>query len=253
MQELLNLAISAAREAGKEILKHYEKFEIYEKEDKSPLTTADLAANEIILKILGKSGIKICSEESILSADERKNAEMFWLVDPLDGTKEFIAQNGEFCVCIALIKAGRPILSAIYIPVSDELFYSKGEGIVYKNGEILPKCDRTPNLFLLGRHGNSAKRTELASKFSYELKRIGSAIKFCRICENKAGGYSRLGPSSLWDIAAGDFLVTQSGGMIIDLKTCELPRYDSESLINNPYLVLDRNNIKFLDEMLKNL
>ena len=253
MQELLNLAISAAKDAGKEILKHYEKFDVYIKEDKSPLTTADLAANEIILKILGKSGIKICSEESILSYEERKNAEMFWLVDPLDGTKEFIAQNGEFCVCIALIIAGRPILSAIYIPVSDELFYSKGENIVYKNGEILPKCDRTPNLFLLGRHGNSAKRTELASEFGYDLKRIGSAIKFCRISENKAGVYARLGKCSLWDVAAGDFLVTQSGGTIIDLKTRKLPRYDGESLINNPYLVLDRNNIKFLDEMLKNL
>ena len=253
MQELLNLAISAAREAGKEILKHYEKFEIYEKEDKSPLTTADLAANEIILKILGKSWIPICSEESILSADERKNAEMFWLVDPLDGTKEFIARNGEFCVCIALIKAGRPILSAIYIPVSDELFYSKGENIVYKNGEILHKCDTTPNIFLLGKHGISKKKVDLAEIFGYEKKGIGSAIKFCRISENKAGAYARLGKCSLWDVAAGDFLVTQSDGTIIDLKTRELPRYDGESLINNPYLVLDRNNIKFLDEMLKNL
>ena len=253
MQNLLNLAISAAKEAGSEILKHYEKFDVYVKEDKSPLTTADLAANEIILKILGESGIKICSEESILDYEERKNAEMFWLVDPLDGTKEFIAQNGEFCVCIALIKAGRPILSVIYIPVSDELFYSKGGGVVYKNGEILPKCDDTPNLFLLGKHGNSAKRTELASEFGYDLKRIGSAIKFCRICENKAGAYARLGKCSLWDVAAGDFLVVQSGGAIIDLKTRELPRYDGESLINNPYLVLDRNNAKFLDEMVKKI
>ena len=252
MQDLLNLATTAAKKAGIEILKHYEKFDVYIKEDKSPLTTADLAANEIILKILGKSGIKICSEESILSADERKNAEMFWLVDPLDGTKEFIARNGEFCVCIALIKAGRPILSAIYIPVSDELFYSNGGGVVYKNGEILPKCGRTPNLFLLGRHGNSAKRTELANKFGYELKRIGSAIKFCRICENKAGAYARLGKCSLWDVAAGDFLVVQSGGVIIDLKTRKLPIYNDDTLLNNPYLVLDKNNAKFLEEMLKN-
>ena len=251
MQELLNLAINAAKEAGSEILKHYEKFDVYVKEDKSPLTTADLAANEKIFEILGKSGIKICSEESILSYEERKNAEMFWLIDPLDGTREFIARNGEFCVCIALIKAGRPVLSVIYFPVSDELFYSKGEGIVYKNGEILPKCDDTPKIFLLGKHGISKKKVDLAEIFGYEKMGIGSAIKFCRICENKAGVYARLGKCSLWDVAAGDFLVVQSGGTIIDLKTRTLPRYDGESLENDPFLAFDKNNVKFLDEMLK--
>lgn len=251
MKELLELAVMAGNSASNEILKHYDKFDIYTKTDKSPLTTADLAANEIIMQILSKSGIKICSEESVLDSSERVNLEYFWLVDPLDGTKEFIAQNGEFCVCIALIKNGRPILSVISIPVTGEIFYSKGENIVYKNGEVLPKLNETPNLFLLGRNGNPAKRLEFAKTFGLDFARIGSAIKFCRLSENKAAVYGRFSRCSLWDIAAGDFLLEQSGGITIDLTTKQKPLYNTETLLTNPYLSLDKNNIHLLDEMVK--
>ena len=251
MKELLELAVIAGNSASKAILKHYDKFDIYTKTDKSPLTTADLAANETIMQILSKSGIKICSEESVLDSSERVNLEYFWLVDPLDGTKEFIAQNGEFCVCIALIKNGRPILSVISIPVTGEIFYSKGENIVYKNGEVLPKLNETPNLFLLGRNGNPTKRLEFAKTFGLDFARIGSAIKFCRLSENKAAAYGRFSNCSLWDIAAGDFLLEQSGGITIDLTTKQKPLYNTESLLTNPYLSLDKNNIHLLDEMVK--
>lgn len=249
--ELLEIAVRAAKKASKEILKHYDNFEIYTKEDKSPLTTADLAANEAITNELSKTGIKICSEESILGDDERVKEEQFWLVDPLDGTKEFIAQNGEFCVCIALIKSGRPILSVIAIPCKDKIFYSGGGKVVYINSEILNPQNKTPNLFLMGKHGSSKKREEFAKKFGFEIKAIGSAIKFCRITENLASTYVRLGPSSLWDIAAGDFLVEQSGGVTIDLSTMEKPLYNRPTLINNPYLVVDKNHIKNLDKYLE--
>jgi len=123
MSELLNLAIKAAISAGGEIMKFYssnsQALKVCLKDDSSPLTSADLAANEVILKELSKSGIKICSEESILQDSDKDE---FWLVDPLDGTKEFLARNGEFCVCIALIKEARPVLGVIFIPVSKELF-----------------------------------------------------------------------------------------------------------------------------------
>ena len=251
MNELLDLAVLAGNLASKEILKHYDKFEVYTKQDKSPLTTADIAANDIIMATLEKSGIKICSEESVLRADERMSADSFWLIDPLDGTKEFIAQNGEFCVCIALIKHGRPILSAIAIPVTGEIFYSKGENIVYKNGEILPKISKTPNLFLLGRHGNPIKRYQIAEKFGFEFARVGSAIKFCRLSENKAASYGRFSKCSLWDIAAGDFLVEQSGGITLDLTTGAKPLYNTQSLETNPYISLDRNNIHLLDKIVQ--
>lgn len=255
MNELLNLAVAAAKAAGKEILKHYDDYKLYKKDDNSPVTTADLAANEAIFKILEKSGIEICSEEQILPYEKRKNLENFWLIDPLDGTKDFIAKDGEFCVCIALIgKDGRPKIGVIYIPVTDEIFYA-GNGEIYKNGEILSPKSQTPNLFLfgksLGKSQNSTKRLEFAKHFGFEYEKMGSAIKFCKIAENSAASYARLGPSSLWDIAAGDMLVTQSGGVIIDLKTLKPPLYNGENLLNNPYLVLDRNTAKMADEMLK--
>lgn len=249
MSELLNLAVRAAKAAGKEILKNYNDYKLYIKPDKSPLTTADLAANDVIFKILEKSKIPICSEEKILPFDERKNCENFWLIDPLDGTQEFIAKNGEFCVCIALIgKDGCPKLSVIMIPFTDEVFCAERGGKIYKNGKILKSLEYTSPLFLLGRHGNSKKRIKFAKNFGYEYKRIGSAIKFCRLAENAAASYLRLGPSSLWDIAAGDLLVEASGGITIDLKTKKPPVYNGENLLNNPFLVLDRNSVDFLDE-----
>lgn len=251
MTDLLDAAKRAGINASREILKHYENFEIHTKEDKSPLTTADLAANEAIMTKLEKTGIKICSEESILGEEERLKEDRFWIVDPLDGTKEFIARNGEFCVCIALVERGRPILSVIAVPCTDEIFYSSGGGVVYRNGEILKPKESTPKLFLMGKHGSNKKRLDFASNFGFEIARTGSAIKFCRLAENYAATYTRLGPSSLWDTAAGDFLVEQSGGISIDLVTMEKPLYNRPTLINNPYLVVDKNHMPNLDEYLE--
>ncbi|NLY03895.1 MAG: 3'(2'),5'-bisphosphate nucleotidase CysQ [Campylobacter sp.] len=251
MQYLLELAKKAALDASYEILKHYEDFKIYTKEDNSPLTSADLAANEIILETLKPTGIKICSEESILSQDERVNADMFWLIDPLDGTKEFIAKSDEFCICIALIKDGRPILSVIAIPCLKEIFYSSGNGTIYKNHKVLNLDTTPPKILLMGRHSKSQKGESLAQNFDLNVKHIGSAIKFCRIAENSALVYTRIGPSSIWDIAAGDFLVEQSGGVTIDLKTMQKPLYNAPTLINNPYLVVNKNTLSKLDEMLE--
>lgn len=251
MRELLNLAVTAAKAAGKEILKHYQNYEIYTKADKSSLTSADLAANDMIMRILGKSGIEICSEESILDYESRKAASKFWLVDPLDGTKEFIARNDEFCVCIALIEDGRPTLGVIYIPISDEVFYSANGEPLRKNGEILTPSKTTPSLSLIGRNSNSKRSLALANSINFELLRIGSAIKFCYLAQNGAGIYSRFGDSSLWDIAAGDFLVEQSGGILIDLKTKNKPRYDGKSLLNNHFIALDKNNLHKLDLILE--
>ena len=126
---MLNLARLAAISAGVQILRHYDDYEISYKSDNSPVTSADLSANEAILSTLSQSKIPICSEESLLSLDELVNLERFWLVDPLDGTKDFICKTGEFCVCIALIEHGRPILAVIYAPKFDEMYYSDGHGL----------------------------------------------------------------------------------------------------------------------------
>ena len=255
MNELLNLAKIAASNAGKEILKHYNDYKVIKKPDNSPLTSADLAANETIFKILGKTGIEICSEESILEADKMGENDTFWLVDPLDGTRDFIAKNGEFCVCIALIKNSRPILSVIFIPTKNELFYSAGDNKVFINDELIKPNSNyiTPNVLLLGRSGMGKRRIALAKNFGLSFKRVGSAIKFCQIAKSQALLYPRFGDSYLWDIAAGDFLVVQSGGIILDLKTKKKPLYNGKKLLNSPFIAIDKNSIHLKEQILKKI
>lgn len=251
MNELLNLAILASKNASKAILKHYNDYELYKKNDKSPLTTADLAANDEIFKALEKTGIPICSEERILPYESRASRSSFWLVDPLDGTKEFIDKNGEFCVCIALIENGNPVLSVIAIPCKDEIYYSNEIGKVYKNGNLITPLNQTPNFHLAGTRGKKIKANLFANKFNLEQKSMGSAIKFCMLASNEASAYARFGDSSLWDLAAGHFLVKASGGMVIDLKTDKEPIYNEKSLINNHFLTLDKNSLHLKDKMVE--
>ncbi len=255
MHNLLLAAKNAALLAGKEILEHYSNYKVLQKPDNSPLTSADLAANEAIFKILSKTGIEICSEESILEADKMGENDTFWLVDPLDGTRDFIAKNGEFCVCIALIKNSRPILSVIFLPTKNELFYSAGDNKVFINDELIkPNLDcKTPNLLLLGRSGMGKRRIALAKSFNLSFKRVGSAIKFCQIAKSKAMLYPRFGDSYLWDVAAGDFLVVQSGGEIIDLKSRKKPLYNGKKLLNSPFVVIDKNSIHLKEQILNKI
>ena len=181
MSELLNLAIKAAISAGGEIMKFYssnsQALKVCPKDDSSPLTSADLAANEVILKELSKSGIKICSEESILQESDKDE---FWLVDPLDGTKEFLARNGEFCVCIALIKEARPVLGVIFIPVSKELFYADENGafkeILGANDEVVARDDLNEkakslnNFIFSSRRGETKRVTLIRDSLNLEQK-----------------------------------------------------------------------------------
>ena len=129
MKELLKSAIQAAFDAGNEIIKHYDSYDLKYKSDNSPLTSADIAANEAIFSNLQKTKIPICSEEQIL---QDTDISTFWLVDPLDGTREFIQKNGQFCVCIALIQDFKPVLGVIFIPTKNEIFYTL-KGQIYKN------------------------------------------------------------------------------------------------------------------------
>lgn len=250
LDELLALAIDAAKKANAAIMQNYDKFDIFVKADRSPLTNADLAANDVIMSTLEPSGIAICSEECVLDSKRRMSEERFWLIDPLDGTKEFIARNGEFCVCIALIEHGRPILATISIPISGDIYSSNGGG-VYKNDMLLPRPNRAPQIFMHGRHGKSVKYVQFAQKFGMQLVRKGSAIKFCILAEGGASAYARFSDCSLWDIAAGDFLLHQSGGAVVDLKTMRAPLYNGKSLINNHYLAVGANAAKLLPKMLE--
>ena len=261
MSELLNLAIKAAISAGGEIMKFYssnsQALKVCLKDDSSPLTSADLAANEVILKELSKSGIKICSEESILQESDKDE---FWLVDPLDGTKEFLARNGEFCVCIALIKEARPVLGVIFIPVSKELFYADENGafkeILGANDEVIEKQDLNEkakslnNFIFSSRRGETKRATLIRDSLNLEQKCIGSAIKFCRLAE-LGGIYVRFSPSYLWDNAAGEAVVKFSGGKVLNASDrCE-PSYKLADLKSPFYVAFGKNALGLEDEVFK--
>ncbi|OUT12240.1 3'(2'),5'-bisphosphate nucleotidase CysQ [Campylobacter concisus] len=263
MSELLNLAIKAAVSAGREIMKFYSPgddrsgLQISIKEDSSPLTSADLAANEAIIKELKKSGIDICSEESILSASSSMDGS-FWLIDPLDGTKEFLARNGEFCVCIALIKKARPVLGVIFIPVSKELFYADENGafkeILDNNGEIIKRVDlnkkdkNLDNLIFSSRRGDAKEIEFIGQSLNFEQRCIGSAIKFCRLVEF-GGAYLRFAPSYLWDNAAGEALVNFCGGKVFDANSSKEMSYELANLKSPFFIALSKNTLNLKDKI----
>jgi protein cysQ len=263
MSELLNLAIKAALGAGAEIVKFYsssnEAIKVSLKDDKSPLTSADLAANEAIIKELEKSGIDICSEESILSSDPSKDG-LFWLVDPLDGTKEFLAHNDEFCVCIALIKDTKPILGVIFLPVTRELFYADESGafkeILDEKNDVIKRIDlnrkskKFKDILFLSRRGDPQKAEFIASNLKLEQIRIGSAIKFCRLAEF-GGVYLRFIPSYLWDNAAGEALVNFCGGKVFDAGSGKDMSYKLDHLKSPFFVVLGKNALNLKDEICK--
>lgn len=259
MSELLNLAKKAAVNAGAQIMKFYSAdntaLKVCLKDDSSPLTSADLAANEAIIKILSKSGIKICSEESILQESDKDE---FWLVDPLDGTKEFLARNGEFCVCIALIKKARPVLGVVFIPVSRELFYADENGafkeILDAKSESITKIDlnakseKFQNYVFLSRRGDSQVAELIKQNLNLKQISLGSAIKFCRLVEF-GGVYLRFAPSYLWDNAAGDALVNFCGGKVFDANSSKEMSYEFADLKSPFFIALSKNTLNLKDKI----
>ena len=280
MQNLLNLAKLAALKAGDEIMKFYahkgfddevlatrstlpesacsqnrRDFEVNLKTDHSPVTSADLAANAVIFETLKSSQIQICSEEKILG----ESARTFWLIDPLDGTKDFIEGSGEFCVCIALIEDGRPVLGVIYVPVTGEIYSAvKGERTqkeLYKSGAFIPQIlaakEHAPQTIISGKRGKNVTAGKLASALNLDIVRLSSAIKYCRIAENLAGAYMRYSPSSIWDNAAGEMIAAGAGAKMIDLATLKAPIYDAASLKNNEFIVIAKDFLALEDEILR--
>ena len=280
MQNLLNLAKLAALKAGDEIMKFYahkgfddeilasrstlpesvrsqnrRDFEVNLKTDHSPVTSADLAANAAIFETLKSSQIQICSEEKILG----ESARTFWLIDPLDGTKDFIEGSGEFCVCIALIEDGRPVLGVIYVPVTGEIYSAaKGERTqkeLYKNGAFIPQTlaakESAPQTIISGKRGKNVMAGKLATALNLDIARLSSAIKYCRIAENLAGAYMRYSPSSIWDNAAGEMIAAGTGAKMIDLATLKAPTYDAASLKNNEFIVIAKDFLGREDEILR--
>jgi len=248
--------------AGEAILKVYESaFSVEYKEDNSPLTLADKLSHEIISTGLRKiAAYPVISEEMAeVTYEERKGWHTFWLVDPLDGTKEFVKRNGEFTVNIALIEKGKPVMGYIYIPVQRMLYFAiqgkgayrvkniqsnKGDDII-KSGKKLPLKESEHSDFAI--LGSRSHQSELTDAFINEQKakhsaiRImtsGSSIKFCMVAEGTADAYPRFSPTMEWDSAAGQAIVEEAGKRVV-LSDGKTPlSYNKESLVNPHFLVI---------------
>ena len=242
-------------EAGKEILNFYNNdIEVTHKEDLSPLTKADLASNKIILESLTKlnSNIPILSEESLVDWNIRKNWKKYWLVDPLDGTKEFIKKNGEFTVNIALIEDNNPILGVVYVPAKSLLYLAeKNKGSFKTNTKnklenfegiqkILVSSQMNRARVIGSRsHSNATFDNWVKEKFpNAEIVQAGSSLKFCLIAEGEADIYPRFGPTSEWDIAAGHMIVNEAGGKIRTFQNDSIKYNTKENIINPEFYAI---------------
>lgn len=252
---LLNNAITAAILAGEEIIKVYNSsdFEVELKSDNSPLTKADKKAHLKITQILNKTGIPVLSEEGKnIAYDIRNDWEFFWLVDPLDGTKEFIKRNGEFTVNIALIKDGDPVMGVIYTPVTSTLYYADfnigafrtkvdeipvGEEIKFKSVDRLP-CEKSINYTIVASRSHLSIETEAIieekkKEFgSIDIVSKGSSLKLCLVAEGSADYYPRLAPTMEWDTAAGHAIAVAAGCKVIRHDTKTPLKYNKENLLN---------------------
>ena len=259
MTNYLRTAITAALDAGVEIMDVYsQEFQVDHKEDESPLTQADRRANARINDHLQKLDVPIISEENKqLPYSERAGWDRCWIVDPLDGTKEFIKRNGEFTVNIALVEKGVPILGVIYVPVEGVLYFNDVNEASYKLevtdhrlGEdslegrqlLRPSSDGT-SLRVVGSRSHLNEATEAfveslkANGQSVEIVSRGSSLKFCLVAEGKADLYPRYAPTMEWDTAAGQAICRAAGVSVIDRETGEPMRYNKENLLNPHFLV----------------
>ncbi|MDP1803425.1 MAG: 3'(2'),5'-bisphosphate nucleotidase CysQ [Bacteroidota bacterium] len=268
-QSLLKLAITAALKAGQEILKVYDTdFFVETKSDNTPVTLADKGASNSIIKDLVQTKIPIISEEEdVLDYGVRQKWERVWLVDPLDGTKEFVKRNGEFTVNIALIENNQPVIGVIYLPVHKELYFAcinygsfkvtqqqfPEINNVQNNVENLLKAAvKLPTQKLPKKYTVVASRSHLSRELNLHIDKlinvygevditnVGSSIKQCWVAEGKAHEYLRLGTTMEWDTAAGQCILEQAGGQIIDLETQKPMRYNKENMRNNFFIAKHR-------------
>ena len=249
MNELLSQVEQLAVKAGVAILEIYESgdFGVDHKTDDSPLTKADLASHQVIIQGLSAitPDIPVLSEESAqISYEERKTWDKYWLVDPLDGTKEFIKRNGEFTVNIALIEKGKPVLSCVYVPVS-KVSYSAAVGVgVYKREKrkkraisVMKHSRFKPTIVGSRSHMSDDVKAYLERLGQHELVSMGSSLKFCLVAEGKADLYPRLGLTSEWDTAAAQCIVEQAGGYVVTLDGKPLKYNSKDSLLNPHFMV----------------
>jgi len=248
MDTLLQECKKLARQAGEAVMRVYESgdFAVELKSDNSPVTKADMLANRII-----ERGLKQFSDYPIISEEgshDAKGSDTFWLVDPLDGTKEFIKRNGEFTVNIGLIKNREPILGVVYAPAKNVLYTGSSEAGAFKQadgGEAvrISAVFRGPLPVLAGTrsHPSEEMETFLRRFGEHRIISMGSSLKFCLVAEGVAALYPRFVPCWLWDSAAGDAIVRAAGGSVTDLRG-EALTYRPAHDLQNPYFIAATRN-----------
>ncbi len=258
-RKLLSLAIEAALKAGTETLKFYlQEFDVLIKEDHSPLTLADLEANKVINELLEPTGIPMLSEENKqIPFESRKNWNQFWLIDPLDGTKEFINRSSEYTVNIALIENGIPVLGVVFAPALNILYYGlKGFGSFKSKAQSTDTPEDILNCGKLLSPGKAHKKLIIVASRSHlsdetkafikklkkntkigEMNSYGSSLKLCMVAEGTADIYPRLGPTMEWDTAASHAVAVFAGCKVLNLNESGPLLYNKENLLN-PWFVI---------------
>ncbi|WP_203300248.1 3'(2'),5'-bisphosphate nucleotidase CysQ [Marinobacter sediminum] len=246
LNSILPDVIKVADEASQRVLHIYQSdFKINYKDDSSPITAADIASHEIIEKGLRRISrdIPVLSEEGAdISWEERRHWRRFWLVDPIDGTKEFTQRTGEFTVNIALVEDGEPVLGVVTVPALGEAYWGiKGEGAHRRDrsGRVqqirVLEPRQAVRVVASKNHLNDETRSFIERLGDHEFLQAGSSLKFCRIAEGRADIYPRLGPTSEWDTAAAHAVLVAAGGKVETLDGTPL-RYGKESL-QNPHFI----------------
>lgn len=245
---LLAAIVALAEKAGAAIMHVYDSdFDVALKSDASPLTAADMAAHKVIKAGLSAlSPLPQLSEEGAhIDWEERRRWRRYWLIDPLDGTREFIARNGEFTVNIALIEDGVPVLGVVHAPVLQRTYFAARGGAAFRRdggGAALPirvaPADPGRAVRVVGSRSHTSPREQLLHQFlgDVSIVSMGSSLKFCLVAEGAADLYPRFGPTSEWDTAAAQCVLEAAGGLLLDEQFAPLAYNGKSSLLNPNFL-----------------
>ena len=236
--------INLTQQVGEVIMSHYKSsLNVETKEDKTPITIVDQKAHQLITQALSQltPDTPILSEESEkIDFSIRSSWDEYWLIDPLDGTRDFIDQTGEFCICIAYIKNHRPIFGFIYAPLSQTHYLTTDQSQAFKlqNGKtalLQSTTEKSPLEVVIGHHssGNPKLQSYLEGFNNIQINHLGSALKFCKIAEGVFDHYPRFGPCSEWDTAAGGCILEAAGGRVVGKDNKPL-RYNTRDSLSSP-------------------
>ena len=260
--DLRETVIAIARQAGEAIMEIYrEGFEVTHKQDASPLTAADMAAHRIIVEGLQRltPELPVLSEESAeVPWEVRRLWQSYWLVDPLDGTREFVKRNDEFSVNIALVVQGAPVLGVVQAPVGGQVWHAvRGEAAYRRDGQrdepLRVRSPASAPLRVAASRSHRDARTQAVLDRMGEIEEValGSSLKFCRIAEGRLDVYPRFGPTSEWDTAAGQCVLHAAGGALLAADTGKPFRYNRrETLLNGDFIALGDTELPWQEWLL---